>query len=404
MLFKYKAITKDGKEREGAVDAVSEESAVNALQKRGLIVSDLWREGDSWFSQIQNSSFFGGVSHRDMVVISRQISTLFEAQISALRVFRLLSEETENDSLRMILEKIANDIQDGKPLSEAFARHPKVFSSFYINMVRAGEESGQLNETFKYLADYLERTHDLISKAKHALIYPAFVIVVFIAVMILIFTAVIPEIAGILTESGQELPIYTKIVIAVSDFFVNYGIYLLGLVVAAIAGVIWWARTPSGSEIIDTFKLSIPLIGTLYKKLYLARIADTMTTLISSGVSMTRALEVSSIVVDNRIYKKVLEEVTRSVKDGAPVSEAFSRHEEIPTMMVQMIKVSEEGGAVGSVLSTLAVFYQKEVTAAVDTLMSLIEPIMMIALGLLVGFLLASVLIPIYDVASGTAF
>ncbi len=404
MLFKYEAITKEGQKQEGAVDAVSENSAVIALQKRGLIVSSIKAEGDNWFTNLQRASVFGGVSNRDMVIISRQISTLFEAQVSALRVFRLLAEETENENLKIVLTKVADDIQDGSPISEAFAKHPKVFSSFYVNMVRSGEESGNLNDCFRYLADYLERTHELVSKAKHALVYPAFVIMVFIAVMILIFTMVIPQIAGILIESGQDIPTITKIVISVSGFLVSYGIYILGIFLALAAVLIWWTRTPTGRVVMDSFKLKIPLIGNLYKKLYLARISDTLNTLISSGVSVTRSLEVAANVVDNEIYKKVLEESVENVKDGLPVSEAFSKHKEIPNMVVQMIKVSEEGGAVGSVLGTLAIFYNKEVTAAVDTMMSLIEPILMVVLGVMVGFLLVSVLIPIYDVASGTAF
>ncbi|MGM0629404.1 MAG: type II secretion system F family protein, partial [Patescibacteria group bacterium] len=339
MLFKYRAFTKDGEEREGAVDAVSKKSAINALQKRGLIVSEVNEEGDNWYSRIQKSSFFSRVSHRDLVILSRQISTLFSAQTSSLRVFRLLAEETENETLRATLNKVADDIQDGTPISDAFAKHPKIFSAFYVNMIRAGEESGQINETFKYMADYLDRTHELISKAKHALVYPAFVIVIFIAVMILIFTMVIPQIADMLLESGQEIPIYTKAVMAVSGFLVSYGLFLLAFIVALIVVILWWARTPKGKFIFDTLKLSIPAVGTLYKKLYLARIADTLTTLISSGVSMTRALEVSANVVDNEIYKAVLKQSVRDVKDGTPVSEAFAKHEEIPNMMVQMLKV-----------------------------------------------------------------
>lgn len=404
MLFKYEAITKDGQKQEGAVDAVSENSAITALQKRGLIVSSIKAEGDNWFENLQRASIFQGVSNRDMVIISRQISTLFEAQVSALRVFRLLAEETENENLKIVLTKVADDIQDGYPISEAFAKHPKVFSSFYVNMVRSGEESGNLNDCFRYLADYLERTHELVSKAKHALVYPAFVIMVFIAVMILIFTMVIPQIAGILIESGQDIPTITKIVISVSGFLVNYGIYLLGLFLVSAGILIWWTRTPTGGVVLDSFKLRIPLIGNLYKKLYLARISDTLNTLISSGVSVTRSLEVAANVVDNQIYKGILEESVENVKDGLPVSEAFSKHKEIPNMMVQMIRISEEGGAVGSVLGTLALFYNKEVKATVDTLMSLIEPLLMVVLGVMVGMLLVSVLIPIYDVASGTAF
>lgn len=404
MLFKYEAITREGERREGSIDAVSENSAVNALQKRGLIVSDIRMEGDNWISNLHKSFFFGRVPHKDMVIMTRQVSTLFDSHVSALRVFRLLAEENENNTLKVVLNTVANDIQDGKPMSEAFAKHPKVFSSFYVNMVRSGEESGNLTEGFSYLADYLERSYELISKAKHALTYPAFVIVVFFSVLILIFTLVIPQITGILTESSQEIPAITKVVISISNFLTSYGLYLLGFLIMAVAGLIWWTRNPTGRSVFDSFKLRVPLIGRLYQKLYLARIADTLNTLISSGVSMTRSLEVSANVVDNHVYKGVMLDILQSVKDGLPVSEAFAKHKEIPNMMIQMIKVSEEGGAVGSVLGTLAIFYNKEVTSTVDTLMDLIEPILMVVLGIFVGLLLVSVLVPIYNIASGTAF
>ncbi len=404
MLFKYEAITKEGEKKEGSIDAVSENSAINALQKRGLIVSDIRMEGDNWVSHLQKSFFFGKVSNKDMVVVTRQISTLFDSHVSALRVFRLLAEENDNETLKIVLNEVANDIQDGKPMSEAFAKHPKVFSSFYVNMVRSGEESGNLTEAFSYLADYLERSYELISKAKHALTYPAFVIVVFFSVLILIFTLVIPKITGILTQSGQEIPAITRVVIVVSDFLVSYGLYLIVLFIMFVFGSIWWTRTPTGRSAFDSFKLTIPLIGSLYQKLYLARISDTLNTLIASGVSMTRSLEVSANVVDNEIYRNVMLDVSQSVKDGLPVSEAFAKHGEVPNMMVQMIRVSEEGGAVGSVLGTLAIFYNKEVTSTVDTLMDLIEPVLMVVLGIFVGLLLVSVLVPIYNIASGTAF
>ena len=404
MLFNYEAVTQEGKEQRGSVDAINKESAVSALQKRGLIVSSIKGEGENWLSSLQNVPIFSSVSSREMVIVSRQISTLFEAQISALRIFRLLADEMDNEILKRTLTSVADDIQAGGSISEAMSKHPKVFSSFYISMVQAGEESGLLDETFHYLADYLERTHALVSQVKHALVYPLFIIVVFISVMIFIFTAIIPQIADILTGAGEELPIYTKIVLGASDFLLQFGVLLIIIVIIASALLVWWVRTPVGRGQLHVFKLSIPLIGTLYEKLYLARIADTLNTMISSGVPMLRALEVSSNVVDNEIYKNVLNDAAIQVKGGRPVSEAFAKHEEIPTIMVQMIRVGEEGGALGNVLDTLANFYKREVTTAVETLVSMIEPILIITLGVMVGFLLASVLIPIYTVTSSAAF
>ena len=266
-------------------------------------------------------------------------------------------------------------------------------------MVKAGEESGKLDETFNYLADYLDRTYEVTSKAKNALIYPAFVITTFIGVMILMLTVIIPKISLMLKDSGQEVPIYTKAVLALSSLFVNYGVFLaIGIVVAGF--LLWrFSRTTEGGMTLDKLKLDTPYIGDLYRKLYLSRIADNMNTMIISGIPILRALEITSSVVDNKVYKMILDRTLTEVKGGSSLSASFGIYPEIPGIMVQMIKVGEETGEVGEILKTLAKFYQREVSVAVDTLVGLIEPVMIVSLGLGVGVLLAAVLMPIYNIA-----
>jgi type IV pilus assembly protein PilC len=279
------------------------------------------------------------------------------------------------------------------------SRHPKVFSNFYVNMVRSGEESGKLSETFGYLADYLDRTYEVMSKAQNALIYPAFVIGVFIVVMILMLTIVIPKISAILTDSGQDIPVYTKIVIGISVFLTNYGIFIfIALVVLGLLGY-RYTQTPEGQLFFDSFKLDIPYVGDLYQKLYLSRISDNFATMLTSGVPVVEAFDITSSVIGSSIYKNILADAGEQVKGGLSISDALARHPEIPGIMTAMIKVGEETGKLGDILSTLAKFYQREVTTAVDTLVDLIEPLMIVLLGLGVGTLLASVLIPIYNLA-----
>ena len=296
---------------------------------------------------------------------------------------------------------ISDDLQAGSSISKALSRHPKVFSSFYVNMVRSGEESGKLDQTFSYLADYLDRNYAVTSKAKNALIYPAFVIFTFVAVMVLMLTLVIPKISGILKEAGQDIPIYTKIVIGLSDALINYGIYIL---IAVIIGGFFLGKfmlTPVGKSSVATIKLNIPYIGDLYRKLYLSRIADNMNTMLKSGIPMIKVLELTAAVVDNRVYEKILTECLEMVKTGTTLSESLSKYPEyIPGIMNQMIKIGEETGELGTILETLAKFYQREVINAVDTLVDLIEPAMVVLLGCGVAFLLASVLIPIYNISS----
>jgi type IV pilus assembly protein PilC len=398
MLFSYNAIDQDGHERSGTIEAPSQDIAVSALQRRNLIISAIKsNEKDSFFAT--DIPFFNRVSNKDVVILSRQIATLFEAQVSALRVFRLLAAEVENKQLGTVLSAVGDDLQGGISISKALARHPKVFSTFYVNMVHAGEESGKLSETFVYLADYLDRTYEIVSKAENALIYPAFVIAVFFGVMGLMLTLVIPKISAVLVDSGQPIPFYTALIIGFSNFLVHYGFFLLLILVGA--GFYLWQlqKTENGKLLIDRIKLSIPYVGDLYTKLYLARIADNFATMLLSGISVVEAIDITSSVVGNAAYEEVLSVVAADVKGGSPISGALDKHPEIPGIMVAMTKVGEETGELGKILSTLAKFYNREVTNAVDTLVGLIEPIMIVLLGIGVGILLTAVLMPIYNLA-----
>ncbi|MEK7147826.1 MAG: type II secretion system F family protein, partial [Patescibacteria group bacterium] len=329
-----------------------------------------------------------------------QMATLFEAQVSPLKIFTLLASEVENLALSKSLNEVVADIQSGSTISKALSKHPQVFSSFYVNMVKAGEETGKLNETFGYLADHLDRNYEVVSKAKNALIYPAFVIGVFIAVMVIMFTVIIPKISTIIIDSGQELPLYTRVVFGVSDLFVNYGFIMAALLIVALYFLVHYIRTQEGASAWARFKLDIPYLGNLYRKIYISIIADNMNTMILSGIPMVKAIEVTVDVVDNEVYKKLLEDTLSAVKSGSPLSQSLSQYEEIPTILVQMIKVGEETGGLGNIFRTMAHFYQREVVTTIDTLVSLIEPIMIVVLGLGIGILLASVLIPIYEIAN----
>jgi type IV pilus assembly protein PilC len=400
MLFIYQAIDQTGAAKNGSIDAINVDVAIASLQRRGLVITSINEEGAKKFNMAMKIAWFDRVSTKDIVILSRQLSTLFEAQVSALRIFRLLGAESENKVLGAKLNVIADDLQAGSSISTALARHPKVFSEFYISMVKAGEESGKLNETFSYLADYIDRTYELVSKAKGALIYPAFVIMTFITVMILMFTMVIPKISTILTDSGQEIPFYTRIVLGISNFFVSYGFVMLGIVIIGAFFLIRYIRTPSGKAAFDEVKLSVPYVSNLFRKLYWSRLSDNMNTMLVSGIPMIRALELTSNVINNSIYQKILADAVESVKAGKSVSESLSSNNEIPGIMIQMMKVGEESGELGPILKTLARFYAREVTTAVDALVDLIEPLMIVCLGGGVAVLLASVLIPIYNVAS----
>ncbi|MCA9361355.1 type II secretion system F family protein [Candidatus Kaiserbacteria bacterium] len=400
MLFTYKAIDEHNTSREGTVEATNVDAAIITVQKRGYTIISI--DAVEQKSSILNFeiTWFQSVSNKEIVILSRQISTLFQAQVSALRVFRLLGSEAENPQLRTVLNSISDELQAGSSISRALSSHPDIFSSFYVNMVRSGEETGSLEKSFGYLADYLDRSYQITSKAKNAMVYPAFVVGTFLIVMGVMLTLVIPRIAQILTDSGQELPIYTKIVIGLSSFFVNYigAIFL----VLSVGGFFLWRflRTDVGRRAYDEMKISIPYLGDLNRKLYLTRICDNLSTMVGSGISMVQALEVTADVVDNRVYKEIMEFTLLEVKGGRSFADTISEYPEVPGVLSQMAKVGEETGNLPEILNTLATFYRREVDNAVDTLIGLIEPVMIVLLGLGVGVLLASVLMPIYNLTS----
>ncbi len=400
MTFKYRISTQIGEEKEGKIEAQSKDVAITALQRRGFIVLSI-REEDEQLGIIGFLHKFDTIPFKDVVIMSRQIATLFSAQVSAVKAFSLLAGSTENKPLKKVLDTIISDIQAGTTISGAVSKHPKVFSNFYVNMVRAGEESGKLSETFTYLADYLERQHRLTSKIKSALVYPSFIILIFLAVMVLMFTMIIPQMKGMLEGAATEIPAFTKLVFWISDMLVQYGLFIP--VVLVIVGVVVYTRikTPGGKEAVDRLKIKAPLFGKMFKKVYLARISDNIDTMLSSGVPIVKSLEITGSVVGNAIYEKIISETAEAVKAGAQLSDAFAQFEPIPPIMTQMVKVGEETGSLGTILKTLAKFYSEEVERAVDTMIGLIEPAMIVLLGVSVGGLLASVMLPIYNIASG---
>jgi len=400
MLFVYKTINKSGEKEEGNIEAFSVDAAISALQKRGLIVSSVKPKDESDGDILKKIPFLNRVSNKDVVILSRQMSTLFEAQVSALRIFKLIGTDAENPTLRKHLLEVVDDLQGGASISAALSKHPSIFSDFYVNMVRSGEESGHIDQTFLYLADYMDRNYEISSKAKNALIYPAFVVFTFISVMVLMFTVIVPKIGVIIKESAQEVPIYTKIIFWISDFFVNNWIFMIVGLIALITGFIWYGRTPEGKRWISNVRLYVPYVGDLYRKLYLSRFSDNMSTMVLSGIPMLKAIEVTSSIIDNQIYKEVLDEALVKVKAGQALSIALGEREEMPSILIQMIRAGEESGELGNILKTMSKFYQREVINAVDTLVGMIEPVMIVGLGIGVGILLASVLMPIYNIAS----
>lgn len=398
MIFHYTAINQGGNKSEADIEAASVDAAIVLLQKRGLSVVNIVEKAQ--VDEFAIPFFKAKIKSKDVVIFSRQIATLFEAGVSALKAFRLLAAENDNKELQKELTGVADDIEAGVSLSDALTRRPALFSPFYVNMVKAGEESGKLNESFLYLADYLDRDYELTQKVKKALTYPTFVVCTFLVIMIGMFIFVIPKMAALFADQGAELPTVTKIVLGISNIFVKYWIIVFPMMIVGGWLFYRWSKTEEGARKVDEIKTKTPVLKNLYQRIFLTRLADNMNTMLSSGVPIVRSIDITAAVVDNIIYKDLLGRVSAKVQTGVAFSKALYEEPLVPNILVQMVHIGEETGELGYILKNLATFYKRELDTAIDNVIGLIEPAMIVGLGLGVGVLVAAVLLPMYSLSS----
>ena len=378
--FEYKARSKEGEVRSGVIEASSEEAALDLLQQKNLIILSINKYSGTGWLRMQ-LPLGGGVTTKDVVIFSRQLATLFEARIPVVQSLQTLISETSKPVLRAAIADVLSDVGGGLALSQAMAKHPNIFSSFYISLIRSGEESGKLQEIFTYLADHMERSYYLTTKARNALIYPAFVFLAFIGVLVVMLVVVVPRLISIFEETGQGVPFYTQAIIYLSLFLRQWG---LAVLLVAVAGAIFlwrWSFTRGGKIFFHRLQINFPIVGELYRKLFMTRLTDNLRTLIISGIPIVRALEVSRDVVGNVIYQKAIEEAIESVKAGSTISAALEKTPEIPVLVTQMIRVGEASGRLDFILGSIAKFYQREVDSALESLVALIEPALIVFLG-----------------------
>lgn len=401
MIFHYTAINQEGVKTEADIESASVDAAIALLQKKGLSVVTIVDKGEASETLLGKIGLFKAkIKPKDVVIFSRQIATLFEAGVSALKAFRLLAAENDNKELQIQLTGVADDIEAGISLSDALAKRPELFSTFYVSMVKAGEESGKLNESFLYLADYLDRDYELRQKVKKALTYPMFVVGTFIAIMVGMFIFVIPKMAAMFADQGAELPTITRIVLGTSNIFVKYWIVVLPLLIVAGWLFYRWSQTETGRYKVDEIKTKMPVFKRLFQRIFLTRLADNMNTMLSSGVPIVRSIDITAAVVDNMVYKELLGRVSKKVQSGTAFSKALYEEEQVPNILVQMVRIGEETGELGYILKNLATFYKRELDTAIDNVIGLIEPAMIVGLGLGVGVLVSSVLLPMYSLSS----
>jgi len=397
MKYNYQARSKTGEIQSGVVEASSREAAFTVLRAHGLFVTALEKVAPSFYTK--ELKIFQRISKKDIVSFSRQLAIMLKSKVTLTETFQTLARQTKNPNFKEIISKVGKDIEGGTPLSKALSSFPKVFSTFFINMVKSGEASGKLSDTFLYLADYSEREYNFRSKIIGAVIYPFFVLLVFLAVIILIMVYIIPQLTTVLEETGQELPLITRVVIASSDFLKSQGwIVILAIIFLAIF-IFRYAKSKKGKRFFNRLFLKLPLIGPFLKKFYLSRFALNLSTLISGGLPISQALGISGEVVGNEEYKKIIRKTRDEVEKGTTISVILERYPKlISPLFYQMIVVGEKTGTLDSSLKNVVEFYQEDIDRNLDSFIKLLEPILIILLGIVVGGLVAAVLLPIYSI------
>lgn len=399
MKYQYRARTPEGEVQTGTVEASSRESATNILQQKSLVVTELRLIPEEGIFGKQLKILPDKVKEEDLVFFFRQLSILFSADVSLVESLNALGKQSQNSELRDRIFKILRRVDAGTSFSAALKEHEEVFSTFVVNMVKIGETAGTLEKVLKYLADHIERNYRLTSKIKGSLLYPAFVVGAAFIVIVIMMLFVLPKMTEMFEDLNAELPLATQIIIGASDFFVAYW-WLVFLILIGAGIFIWrFIKTDKGKRWKDRTEINLPILGEVFRNLNYARICENMGTLIRGGVPIVRALDTVSTVLGNVLYSEILENARDRVRKGGTVAEVFSESEIITPALSEMISSGEKTGQLGNILKKVSDFYTEEVNNAVDNLMRLLEPILIVALGIGVGFVAAAVLLPIYNLA-----
>lgn len=396
-IYSYKAIDYRGKKVQGLINAFNKRAAGESLAERSFDVISIKDKTDNLGLKVL--ALFRPVKTKELVIFSRQFSVMISANLTIVQSLRIAAEQTDNLTLKMIISEIAQEVDSGAALSSALGKRPKIFSSFFTNVVKSGETSGKLDEVLSYLADEMEKDYDMASKIKGAMIYPVFVFFGLLVVGTIMMVVVVPKLIDILEETGAQLPLSTRIVMATSRFLVGYWWALLaGLILAAI-GFRFFINTKFGRRLFDIFKLKLPVFGKLFINIYVVRFTRSMYTLIAGGVTVARSLEIVSQVVGNVVYRDLIEESKREVEKGESLSKTFMRSDDVPRMVPQMIVVGEKTGKLDLVFRKVTDFYSREITNTLNNLVSLLEPLVIVVMGAAVGVMVAAVIMPMYNLA-----
>lgn len=382
---------------DGIIEAPDEDSAVTILHSRGYTILFLNQVRTDIFS-VDIGRILNRPNNKDVVIFARQLATLIDADMPLLESLRTLTQQTEKASFRETLDMVSKYVEGGSTLSQALSHFPDLFSGFYINLVKSGESSGKLHDSLLYLADYLERSRELNSKIRGALAYPVFIVFALVLVGFIMTVWVLPNLITIFDEVGvTDLPITTRALIFITKN-VNKYFYLIILLAIGTAGYAVHAiRTPKGKSWLDNFKITMPLLGSIARNFYLSRVSESLATLTKAGLPIIDSLDITANIVGSNNYRKIIIQARDSIKQGELISDSFKNHSEIPPLFYSMIAIGERTGKLSAMLEHLSKFYKTESENTIQNISQLLEPVLVLILGLGVGILVSSILLPMYN-------
>lgn len=394
--FKYVARKKDGENAKGIVEAANIDFAANLLKDKQLIIISI-KENPWQHLYDQALNIFNRVSRKDVVFFARQLSVMLEANVPVVKSLKVLIKQTSNRYFRLIISEIADDVDGGAKLSQALSRYPKIYNNFFVHLVRAGETTGRLDRVLIYLADQMEKDYALRGRVKGAMIYPAFIFGVLISMGVGMMIFVVPKFVSIFQQSNIQLPLPTKILIGISNFLVGYWWLVLVILIIIFGAAYVYSRNKNGHYYLDLLKIKIPIIGTIIWKTIMVRFARSLSSLLVSGVPVTKSLQIVAEIVNNDVYRRIFYNTAANVEIGKTISSVLIKESVVPILVTNMINVGEETGKVDKVLTKVADFYETETDAAVKALVSIIEPVILIVIGLAAMGLVVSILMPMYQ-------
>jgi type IV pilus assembly protein PilC len=391
--FVWKGKTRDGKVGEGVLVADNREVAAGMLRRQQIQVTNL-REKERRIPLLPKLG--GGVSPKKLSIFTRQFSVMLDAGLPLVQCLEILGGQEDSKNFKTIIDAVRSDVEGGTSLAEAMRRHPAAFSNLYVNMIAAGEAGGILDIILQRLSTYIEKEVKLKGQVKSAMIYPIAVLTIAGAVVYLILWKVIPVFAAMFASLGAELPMLTRVIVEASNFVGAYSIYIFMLITFVIVGLREWHKTYKGARVLDRLILGTPILGMLMRKIAIARFCRTLATLTASGVPILDGLEITAKTAGNTIIEDSIMEVRKAVEEGKTISGPLAETKVFPSMVCQMISVGEQTGALDAMLSKIADFYEEEVDTAVSGLMKLLEPIMIVILGVIIGTIVTAMYMPMF--------